>query len=169
MTTLTLPATIYGELVKHLSQGPEEQVAFLYGDAGNKGDELSTSELYRVPPEGFVGQSSHHLALADDVRGEVISRAWEHGGALIEAHSHPGAREAEFSPTDLSGFEEWVPHVRWRLQGATYIALVFAENDFDALVWAGESHDPTSLRRLCSGDRELQPSNLTLESFSGER
>jgi len=169
MTTLTLPATTYGELVKHLGQGPEEQVAFLYGDAGNKSEELSANELYRVPPEGFVGQSSHHLALADDVRGEVISRAWEYGGALIEAHSHPGAREAEFSPTDLIGFEEWVPHVRWRLQGASYIALVFAGNDFDALVWAGESNDPAPLRRLRTGDRDLQPSNLTFESSSGER
>jgi proteasome lid subunit RPN8/RPN11 len=168
MTTLTLPATIYGELLEHLEQGPDEQVAFLYGDADNEGADLSTSDLYRVPPEGFVGQSSYHLALTDDVRGEVISRAWEKGGALIEAHSHPGAREAEFSWTDLRGFDEWVPHVRWRLRGATYIALVFAESDFDALVWAGEHNDPTPLTRLSAGELDLQPSNLTLASATDE-
>lgn len=168
MTTLTLPTAIYGELVEHLGQGPEEQVAFLYGDAGTEGEHLCARDLYRVPPQGFVGHSSRHIALADDVRGEVISRAWERGGALIEAHSHPGARKAVFSRTDLRGFAEWVPHVRWRLQGATYIALVFAETDFDALVWAGEDNHPTPLRCLRAGETNLRPSNLTLAFATDE-
>jgi hypothetical protein len=167
MPSLKIPEPIFKELCEQMNRGPEEQVGFLY--AAVDGDCFTVTELYCVPPEGFVAQSAQHLALSDDVRAEVLSRAWSHGGALVEAHSHPGARSACFSPTDLSGFDEWVPHVRWRLQGAPYVALVFAGRDFDALVWSCESEEPQALDSLYAGEWEQQPSNLTSGFFLGER
>jgi hypothetical protein len=169
MTSLRIDETIYADLLDHLGAEPEEQVAFLYTMGEAAEDELDVAELHPVPPEGFVGQSAYHLALTDEVRAEVIGHAWDLGGAVIEAHTHPGAPRAGFSPTDLDGFEEWVPHVRWRLQGATYIALVFAGADFDALVWEGEGAEPGPLARLLVGEHELLPSNLTIGALRRRR
>jgi hypothetical protein len=167
MPSLKIPKPIFEELREQMNRGPEEQVGFLYAAAD--GDCFTVTELYRVPPEGFAAQSPQHLALSDDVRAKVLSHAWSHGGGLIEAHSHPGARSACFSPTDLSGLDEWVPHVRWRLQGAPYVALVFAADDFDALVWSRESPEPQPLDSLYAGERKLRPSNLTSGFLLGEQ
>lgn len=167
MPSLKIPEPIFEDLREQMSRGPEEQVGFLFAVAD--GDRLTVTELYCVPPEGFAAQSAQHLALSDDMRAEVLSRAWSHGGGLVEAHSHPGAHSACFSPTDLSGFDEWVPHVRWRLQGAPYVALVFAGSDFDALVWSHESGEPQALDSLYAGEREQWPSNLTSGFLLGER
>jgi hypothetical protein len=44
--------------------------------------------------------------------------------------------------SDLLGFEEWVPHVRWRLQGRPYAALVCAGETWDALAWRQSTRTP---------------------------
>lgn len=133
--SLSFPADLFRTLLAHLSATETEQVAFLFTEASVQGEPLRVSELYSVPPEQFDFQSAYHVTLADEVRGYVIGRAWELGGCLVEVHSHGNGDPASFSRSDLWGFEEWVPHVRWRLQGRTYVALVFAKDSFDALVW----------------------------------
>jgi hypothetical protein len=42
---------------------------------------------------------------------------------------------------DFEGFTEFVPHVRWRLRGRPYAAIVVADTTFDALAWI-EPEDP---------------------------
>lgn len=160
--TLSLAPELLAELLAHLSSSPEEQVAFLYCEGPSATPALTAAELYTVPPEGFLRQSAHHVALTDETRATVIIRAWQLGGALIEVHSHPGAPFAAFSPTDLLGFDEWVPHVRWRLRGAPYLALVFAEHDFDALAWVGAERNPAPVLELRAAEQVLRPSNLTI-------
>lgn len=145
---LSFPTELFREMVAHLRATETEQVAFLFTEASVPGEPLRVSELYKVPPEQFDFQSEYHVTLADDVRGQVIRRAWELGGSLVEVHSHGGGDAAAFSRSDLWGFEEWVPHVRWRLQGRTYVALVFAEDSFDALVWETGRDGPGPLAEL---------------------
>ena len=160
MTVLAMPAGVYSELMNHLAAEDVEHVAFLFTEPPAADEPLRVVEIYRVPPEGFDYQSSHHVALTDEVRGHVIKRAWNLGGCLVEVHSHGGGPPAWFSGSDLRGFKEWVPHVRWRLRGRTYVALVFAGADFDALVWDGP--DPGPLSAMLVDGREPQtPSGIT--------
>lgn len=126
----------YRRLGEHLS-GEVEQVAFLFTERYAGDRRLRVRAMRLITTEEFKSQSGYHVELADEIRPEVIKRAWDEDACLIEAHSHVDG-SARFSWSDLAGFDEWVPHMRWRLQGRPYAALVFAPEGFDALVWDGE-------------------------------
>lgn len=162
MTSLSMTAATYDALTAHLSCSEVEQVAFLFTGPPAPSELLRASELYAVPRQQFEIQSAYHVSLSDEVRGAVIRRAHELGGCLVEAHSHGGGPPVSFSFSDLLGFEEWVPHVRWRLRQRAYVALVFAGNAFDALVWDGDHDAPTALSGLqVDGCEPQAPSGLT--------
>jgi len=170
MTSLAMPASTYDELLSHLGSSKVEQVAFLFTEPPVPGEGLRVSEMFRVPREGFDFQSAYHVALTDEVRSRVIKRAHDLGGCLIEVHSHGAGPAVSFSPSDLGGFEEWVPHVRWRLPRRAYIALVFAGEAFDALVWDGQDDAPTPLERLdVEGRTPVTPSGITYERLLRDR
>lgn len=76
-----------------------------------------------------------HVSLSDETRAVVIKWAAAEDACLIEAHSHGPWGPAAFSAFDLRGLEEWVPHLRWRLHGRPYAAMVTTTDDFDALAW----------------------------------
>lgn len=165
-TALSLSLELHRELVAHLEQGKEEQVAFLFAEPPGEDGRLRATEMYAVPPQDFVDQSAFYLALSDEVRGLVISRATRLGACLVEAHSHLHG-PAGFSPTDIDGLEEWVPHVRWRLAGRPYLALVFAGERFDALVWGGGGAEPGPLAELAvDGEPLRRPTGITLGLLS---
>lgn len=164
MTSLSMPASMYADLIAHLSSSKVEQVAFLFSEPPVPGEPLRVVEMYRVPREGFDFQSDYHVALTDEMRGRVIKRAHDLGGCLVEVHSHGGGPPVWFSGSDLRGFEEWVRHVRWRLRRRTYVALVFADKAFDALVWEGDDNAPTPLVSLeVDGQEPAAPSGITYE------
>jgi hypothetical protein len=168
MTAIAMPAGIYSELMDHLTGRDVEHVAFLFTEPPAEAEQLRVREIYRVPPEGFDYQSSHHVALTDEIRALVIKRAWDLGGCLVEVHSHGGGPPAWFSGSDLRGFKEWVPHVRWRLPGRVYVALVFAGADFDALVWDGDEAAPLA-HLLVDGRAPQRPSGITYERLGSNR
>jgi hypothetical protein len=169
--SLSFPADIYGELLSHLEDTEVEKVAFLFTEPPSATDPLRVLELYKVPPESFEIQSAYHVTLADDVRGHVIGRTWELGGCLVEVHSHGGGNPPAFSRSDLFGFEEWIPHVRWRLRGRTYVALVFAGTSFDALVWEEGREAPGPLDGIFVDGRErmLSPTSITFNRLARGR
>ncbi len=158
---LAIEGALYGELLAHLAASEDEQVAFLFTLPPREREPLRAVEMYAVTAGEFADQSPYYLALSDDVRARVIGRASRRGGCLVEVHSHM-LGPAEFSPTDLLGFEEWVPHVRWRLAGRPYVALVFCGESFDALVWAGDGDRPGPLSELLvEGRGRLRPTGIT--------
>jgi hypothetical protein len=168
--SLSFPAGIFAELMAHLSVAQAEQVAFLFTEHAVLDEPLRVAELYAVPPESFDLQSTYHVTLADNVRGYVIGRAWASGGCLIEVHSHGGGDPAAFSASDIYGLDEWVPHVRWRLRGRTYVALVFAESTFDALVWEEGREVPAPLAAVqVDGRGIVSPTGITYSRFSRGR
>src|SRR5207249_4867030 len=134
-----------------------EQAAFLYATATDGRFQVTGWEP--VLPEDFTIQTSFHIELSDPLRAWVIKRAHDLNASLVEIHSHLGPWAAQFSPSDLAGFEEWVPHVRWRLKGRPYGAFVVTRLNFDGLAWIvntpvsldliidGEVHSPTGLSR----------------------
>jgi len=165
--SLSFPTELHSQLLSHLRETQVEQVAFLFTTMPIPNKPLRVAELFRVPPKSFDVQSGYHVALADEVRGHVIGRAWQLGGCLIEAHSHGGGHPASFSSTDIFGLVEWVPHVRWRLRGRTYVALVFGDDSFDGLVWSEAREGPGPLAGVeVDGGGILRPTGITYSRLS---
>jgi len=130
-----------GGIRSHLLESARgtEEVAFVFAtwDA-LKGGRFRAVDWYAVPPGGFLFCSAWHFELSDETRGLVIKRAHDLGVSLIEVHSHIDPEPPAFSPSDLYGFEEFVPHVWWRLRGRPYAAFVMSAGGLDGLAWIGE-------------------------------
>lgn len=166
---IKIPTAYHRSMSDHLLQDDAEQAVFLYADvqASRRGDvSFSVRAMDMVPPDGFDIQSGFHLALTDDALGAVIKRAWDSGRSIIEVHSHPWpGPPASFSPSDLWGLRQLVPHVWWRLQGRPYAALVFGTDSFDAMVWSRDAADPEPLALLDTGVGRRRPTGLTLARY----
>jgi hypothetical protein len=66
-------------------------------------------------------------------------------------------------PTDWMGLDQFVPHVWWRLGHRPYVALVFGETTFDAVVWRAGPEAPEPLEGLRVDDQETRrPTGLSL-------
>jgi hypothetical protein len=140
MTSISFPPSLFDELLAHLER-PEE-VAFMLADPPTDGC-FRVRELRTIGGERFLGPRDDNAELDDAIRGDVIRWAWENDACLVEAHSHgPIFLPARFSAFDLDQFVEWVPHVRWRLGGRPYAALVAAGDDIDGLAWIAEAPEP---------------------------
>lgn len=168
---ITISSELYRRLHEHLFSGRTEQLAFLLATTGESYREtLHVSDLYCVPARAFSVQTAYHINLGDEVRAQMIKWAWDNQSSLIEAHSHLGNVEAAFSPTDLAGLEEFVPHVWWRLQGRPYAALVFSRRNFDALIWMTSPNVALELVSLnIVGLRDDHPTSLTIRSIGQPR
>jgi hypothetical protein len=138
---------LYRVARRHL-RGRVEQVGFFLADYNDERRAFVLREWRPMPPGAFEYQSAYHVALADEMRPEIIKWAWDADACLVEVHSHGDEGIASFSPSDLHGFDEWVPHVRWRLRGRPYAAIVTAGGTFDAWAWLDTSNTPTQITEL---------------------
>lgn len=168
-TNLYIDDRTYESLQEHLFQGDSEQVAFLYARQEEEVGETQfhVEETYPVPEEELDSSSRYFIALGDEALQKAIRKAFNSGLVPIEVHSHRDASyQAGFSKSDFEGFEETVQHVRWRLRGRSYIALVMAPTGFDALLWRGDQNGRAEgLGALIVGDRMRQPSGRSLEKL----
>lgn len=144
-----------------------EEAAFLYVRVNQEGSclDLEVVAVEKMERADFVAQHGDYLELADSARARVIKRAHDLGAALVEAHSHPGKLPAEFSFADRRGLQETVPHMFWRLPGKPYLALVFADSGFDALLWVSGSK-PQALDGVQLDASTLTPTNSSLWGWS---
>lgn len=189
MIHLRLTGTAWNELRSHLLQNDVEQVAIAFALPLQKvhvasdpalGESrvyhaLRVVETYHCNEADFTYQSAFHVALTGETQARLIKRAWDLGAAFVELHSHvkndsmnAAPLAAAFSPSDLSGFEEFVPHVRWRLRGAPYVAIVVTESEFDALLWDVGSNKPTALTAIEVDGEAIAPSGRTLRMLLGD-
>lgn len=145
--SLTIRSKLYSSCRRHLARGPEH-VGFFLAKYDPEGRALELQTWRPIPPEGFETQTEFHFVLRDDVRAEVIKWAWDQGACLVEAHSHHGDRPASFSPSDISGLEQWVPRLWWRLRGRPYAAMVIAGETFDALAWIDGANTPEQVAEI---------------------
>jgi hypothetical protein len=169
---LELAEGLYTQLHRHLIRryGDVEQAAFGFAEKHGPAEDplFRLVDWQPVPSEGFAVQTAYHFELSDEMRASVIKRAHDLGACLVEFHCHLGRWPASFSPSDRTGFEEFVPHVWWRLKGRPYIAVVVSRSSHDGLVWL---EDPRSLKRLDGllvGGRVLRSSGLTRLSMDDE-
>jgi hypothetical protein len=124
-------------------------------------------EWMPVPVTDFGHRSLFHIELTDENRAKVIKRAHDLNASIIELHSHPKARRAEFSASDQSGFLEFVPHVRWRLKGRPYAAIVVTPTAFDSLAWINDDRKPTSVLQIQAGNKLMSPTGFTYSALVG--
>lgn len=169
-TRLRIPADKFNSLSAALRKA--EEVVFLY--ATFTANAFNVHDVEVVAGADIASQSTQHVVLADDIRPRVIKYAWDNDLCLIEAHSHGGQGLAKFSRSDLLGFEEWVSHVRWRLRGRPYAALVTAGKAWDALAWLDDDEPKPvdAIEITTNGDtviKTLRPTNATLATLAARR
>jgi hypothetical protein len=157
----------YEAIRAHLLQDDSEQAAFLFIKTDLRGTEctLEVIDYYLVPEAELAwGGDPHYLELTDEAKAKVIKMASDRKAALGEAHSHPfSLSRCSFSPSDLEGFREFVPHVWWRLRAKPYVAFVIGQRSFDSLVWLADPGRPIPLDALIlDGNKRLKPTGLTL-------
>ena len=142
--TLTLSSEGFERLREHLFAGQDEQAAFGFAIWMPSTSTLEITALELIPPDGFAFQSDYHIELSPKTQAGVIKRAFDLQASLVEFHSHRSSWPATFSWSDFRGFEEFVPHVRWRLAGRPYAAVVLHESSLDGLVWVDQTPLPIS-------------------------
>jgi hypothetical protein len=141
--------------------GVTEHVGFLLAEWDARQRRFSAFEWRPVSEDEYEVLTDFHVALSDEIRASVIKWAWDCGGCLIETHSHGPRGKARFSPSDLRGFTEWVPHVRWRLKQRPYVALVTTGEAIDGWAWISDDGEPEQVERVVVNGQEVQTTGAT--------
>jgi hypothetical protein len=141
---VSMSPRIYQDAMLHLGVCAEE-VGFFLANWDAEGKSFRVTDWRPVPPSGIALQSDIHVRLSEAAQAEAIKWAWDQDACLIEAHAHGEHGGACFSPSDLYGFSEWVPHLWWRLGRRPYAAIVTAGEDFDGLAWIESPREATQV------------------------
>lgn len=158
---IVLSPALHDRLVRHLHRSDIEEVAFLAGRHIVGSAAIDAFDILSLEADDFAIQTDYHVRLTDNGRRRVIRWAHEESAVLVEAHAHRSDWPAQFSPSDVPGLREWVPHVRWRLSGRPYAALVFGRDSFDGLVWTNGADGAGPIAGLHVGDQLLEPTGLS--------
>lgn len=170
-SVIHLAETVREALWEHLIESGRgtEEVAFLFAryDSANGGT-FRVIEWYAVPPEGFAFCSAWHFELSDETQAYVIKRAHDLDASLVEVHSHHCPAPPAFSPSDLYGFEEFVPHVWWRLKGRPYCAIVVSPGGLDGFVWQQGPDVPERIVGVEAEGRMFRASHLSALQWTSD-
>ncbi len=162
---LEIPPEVYKAVWSHLlpKKFRAEEAAFLFVQriAQDGADTFRYLEWYPIPPQGFLTRSRFYLELADETKAAAIKKAHDLGASLVELHSHYSSWPAQFSVSDLIGFKEFVPHVRWRLKGNPYFAIVVSKSSFDGFAWISDSKTANYIDCIISGGSEIPSTKLS--------
>jgi len=164
MSAIATSSEICSAARRHL-RGHIEQVGFFLADFDERDSGFLLREWRALGADAFDHQSEYHVSLRDEMRPEIIGWAARAGACLVEVHSHGERGTPCFSPSDVFGFDQWVPHVRWRLKKRPYAAVVTAGARFDALAWIGMGADPVQVERLEVAGSSCPTSGLTLPRY----
>ena len=170
---LFIPLNAYQDICRYLfpKKAYSESVAFIFATTikTDSSVEFQFKSWYPVESHEYQYRGRSHVELKDEMRPKIIKRAFDINASIIELHSHMCSRGACFSPSDLQGFEEFVPHVWWRLNKKPYAAIVFSKSDFDALVWLEDPQQYHQLSEIVVDERHLYPTGLTLTNLERRR
>jgi hypothetical protein len=166
--SIAISSALYVAVTNHLI-GEAEQVGFFHTSYDAEGHRFILEDWLPMSPDQFDVQNDYHVTLHDHVRPTLIKSAWDSGHSLGEVHSHVGEWPAEFSWSDIMGLSEWVPHVRWRLRGRPYFAVVVGGNTFDALAWIDSSTQPVQVNGILVDDQPpLLATGRTISKWNGK-
>ena len=169
---LFIPQKVYQDIYHYLFPRKvyAESVAFIFATIFKTDNsvEFHFKSWYSVKPHEYEYRGRAHVELKDEMRQKIIKKAFDTDASIIELHSHICSRGACFSPTDLQGFEEFVPHVWWRLNKKPYAAIVFSKSDFDAVVWLDNPQQYHQLSAIVVDGRNHYPTGLTFTNLEGQ-
>jgi hypothetical protein len=138
---------VYAGVEQHLEK--PEQVGFFLADYDPASRTFHLKQWRPVLAEGYEVQTDVHVALTDETRAEMIQWGWSEQLSLVEVHSHGSwGGPVEFSGSDRYGFDEWVPHLWWRLNGRPYAALVTSGGAFEGWAWIDDPRKPEQVDEL---------------------
>ena len=161
MTEIHIPRSLHSRFREDFGERVEH-VGFFLADYDNESRSFVVRDWRAMAEKDYEIQTDFHVSLKDNVRGEIIKWAWDEHASLIEIHSHGARFEAEFSPSDMMGFEEWVPHLWWRLRGRPYAAIVTAGETTDAMAWVEAADRPEQVSSIRVDDEILVPTGNTI-------
>ena|SRR3990172_6547134 len=168
---LELPEEIHRDIQAHLLPNKDlrEQGAFVFANRADSDDDIifKFADWRPLSSSDFICQDDDYLELSDCARATIIKKAHDLGSSLVEFHSHPFSKSAMFSFSDCRGFEEFVPHVWWRLKGKAYLAVVVGQKSFDSLVWLDNPRKPRKLDGISTGKHLLQPTGHSIKYLEG--
>lgn len=171
-SSVLIPKRVYQDFRKYLisKKAKSEGVAFIFATIARTSDiiQFQFKNWYPVQPDEYEYQSLGYVELKDEMRPKIIKIAFDLDASIVELHTHPYPEPARFSPSDLRGFDDFVPHVRWRLNGKPYAAIVFSNFDFDGLVWIDNPRKPQQLTEIIVGDQHFNSNGLTLSNRGRE-
>jgi hypothetical protein len=155
------------EIKSHLfPEGSEvEQALFLFAKYKVEENSLQVIDHLFLYSNDFNIQTAWHIELKDEIRSKVIKKAHDLNASIIEVHSHVDQEIAKFSESDFYGFQEFVPHVLWRLKNRPYTALVYGPNNFDAITWYDKVENPQNISAVKTVNTFLYPTNKSLQSY----
>lgn len=164
---IQIEKSFFSKIRKYLLQSHLEQVCFLFSKDTFYDSTLimEVKDYYLVAPHEYEYQSSFHVELKDSCQAKVIKSAWDKKLSLGEIHSHPTSKKAFFSQSDISGFQEFVPHVWWRLKKGPYIAIIQAQSELDALAWVKTPDIYEPIDKIKIGKSVIRPSNFTIKEL----
>lgn len=169
---LHIQMDVYEGIVDHLLPDDDEveSAGFLFVKQrpAEAAQTFEAIEWFPVTSDGFIELSEYHFELAPRTRAQVIKRAHDLGASIVEFHSHRGHWPAEFSPTDLIGLQEFVPHVWWRLKGKPYLAIVLSPNGFDGLAWVTDPVSAQYIDGIVVAEMILEPTRLSPLNYGVE-
>ena len=147
-----------------LLRDQNEHAAFLFAEICNENARTVFIIKDYYPILNKVSENSPYgFSLDENAQSRIIKRACDTGFSLVEVHSHPLTKKGTaFSSYDLQGLSEFVRYVWWRLKRRPYLALVFGQTDYDALVWRRSPSYPERLDGIIVGNDLLLPTNKTV-------
>ena len=162
---LYIPKKIRADIWKHLlpARLVSEETAFMFvSHESKKGTEVfKCLDWCPVPSDGYHLQSAYNIELSDKMRAKVIKQAFDINASLVEFHSHIAKWPAQFSASDFMGFQEFVPHIWWRLKGRPYLAIVVSRSGFDGFVWIKNPETPERLDIIVADNAILKSTRLS--------
>lgn len=165
-SSIFIPKNEYKEMCQYLfpRNVKQENVAFIFANVSESQNfiKFQFKKWYAVQSKEYEYHSLYYVELKDEMRPKIIKMAFDLDAAIIEIHSHPFQKSAYFSPSDIDGLNEFIPHVRWRLKNRPYSAIVFSKYDFDGLVWHENVQIPKQLTEIVIEKEHLYSNGVTL-------
>lgn len=142
------------ELRKYLfpEESEVEHAVFLFAETSSS--DFVVKDYRILGRNDFDIQSSYHIQIRSETIGELIKKAHDLKLSLIEIHSHVEQDKAKFSWSDWKGFEDFVPHIFWRLPGRPYGALVFGNKSIDGLYWDDDAINHMPIKSVIDVSKE---------------